>query len=185
MPIVSARMLAVRGVLLGVLRIPRLGRCSGRGVRSVTMRSVGVIHRCRLRVVIASSAAHGRIAQWTLSGEDQIVTTLVAMNPAEWKIDPTIMNGRTIQRTSDAAEDPACEGPAVAATIATAGLYLDAKWRVYLLPDWICFARARCAATAGRTFSSSALSSAFWVPGISVLSSASSTVWWNVTSLSM
>lgn len=56
----------------------------------------------------------------------------------------------------------------------------------YLVIDaWMLLARSRCAANAGRTFTISALRSAFWELGINVLSIASSTAWWYPTSLSM
>src|SRR5207244_6889289 len=47
------------------------------------------------------------------------------------------------------------------------------------------FACSRCATNAGRTFTSRALSSSLVALGISVLSSASITCWWYVTSRSM
>ena len=50
--------------------------------------------------------------------------------------------------------------------------------------DWIILACSRCATKAGRTLTSNAFNSAFFALGIRVLSIASITAWWDVTSLS-
>ena len=77
------------------------------------------------------------------------------------------------------------EGPAEAGRPSTTRMHAACPSRVRsgparYLPNeaCTCLACSRCATKAGRTLTSSAFSSAFCAPGISVLSSASITCWW-------
>ncbi len=62
-------------------------------------------------------------------------------------------------------------------TVCVAGARAVVSQPFFFSWDCRCFACSRCATNAGRTFTSSALSSALAALGISVLSTASSTCW--------